>query len=395
MKRFFSALFCFIMLLPLLCVAAKAEESYFNVYPYLFHANRVESFEKLHDNGSTSYDDANLRNLGVMIEFDSKNVDSTYVVSMSFSMSSIGWATNPIIDLSSVRPYKIYFNYQNKDTYSSVHTFDYVGNVYQFTSMSTLDFYYRRNYTNADGSKVNNFINHSIDLIVSPGIQTNNIYIEFTSDVNLSAINYSTYGPDVIKIDTSAEDLKNALGSLNSTTSQGFKDLADSVSSSSEQSTKALEDALRRIEDITQLIDRDLWNFEQNIEEHTENALQEFKDKLEKEALDKMNKAVESLEKELDIDVSTLTESVQKLYDSITTDATDAVLTIPAGVVTVNGETYQFWDAAEVNFEEYFQYEPIKILLIAFRFVLLLGFGYYLFNWVKKIENLVTMDKVD
>ena len=162
--------------MPLLSIAAYADNEYFTVYSYLFHGNRFESFTEIASSGSSdNYDTENYYHLGVYNSFDYSNITGTYIVNLSFSLSSIGWSTNPIIDLSSVYPSKMYLNYTDENTYDYVIPFDYTGNYYERPS-DTFDFYLSRSLSSSNGDELN-FLNNNITFIIKDTFQLKNIYI--------------------------------------------------------------------------------------------------------------------------------------------------------------------------------------------------------------------------
>ncbi len=129
-----------------------------------------------------------------------------------------------------------------------------------------------------------------------------------------------------------------------------------------------------------------------SVQDGVMNGLDDQKDKWEKEALDGMNNAVEDIQNELNIDISAIQNAFQNLYDSITTHDTNATLTFPAGKVTIGDTEYTFWEEAEIDFTQYFDYPIVQTLLIPLRFVIIIGFGYFMLGQVKKIESIVTMN---
>lgn len=129
-----------------------------------------------------------------------------------------------------------------------------------------------------------------------------------------------------------------------------------------------------------------------HVQDGVQNALDQEKDNWEKEALEDMNNAVEDIQNELNIDISAIQNAFQNLYDSITTHDTNATLTFPAGKVTIGDTEYTFWEEAEIDFTQYFDYPIVQTLLIPLRFVIIIGFGYFMLGQVKKIESIVTMN---
>lgn len=133
-------------------------------------------------------------------------------------------------------------------------------------------------------------------------------------------------------------------------------------------------------------------NLSNDVQSGVEDALDKTKEELESEALEDMNNAVEDIQQDLNIDISAIQSGFENLYDSITTHETDAKLTLPAGKVTIGDTEYVFWEETEIDFSPYFEYPIIQTLLIPMRFVIIIGFGYFMLSQVKKIESIVTMN---
>lgn len=66
-------------------------------------------------------------------------------------------------------------------------------------------------------------------------------------------------------------------------------------------------------------------------------------------------------------------------------------LRIPAGVVTVGGQTYRFWDETYVDFGPVFENDMIQLLLVPFRFLVAYGFLKYCLYWINKLINTITL----
>lgn len=197
---------------------------------------------------------------------------------------------------------------------------------------------------------------------------------------------------DLDDIDSSIKELNNIvneiytlLGEING---NGNDITLGDIANSSSITVDELIDIRNNLLELNDTMD----NMSDSVGEGVGSALDEQKEKLEDEALEKMDEIVDNVQEGLDIDISAIKNSFQNLYDSITTHETDAKLTFPAGRVTIGENEYTFWEETEVDFEPYFEYPIVQTLLVPLRFVMIVGFGYFMLNQVKKIESIVTMN---
>lgn len=127
------------------------------------------------------------------------------------------------------------------------------------------------------------------------------------------------------------------------------------------------------------------------VQEGTKGALQEFFEELKQEASDKLSSSVNELSEKMPVNVAALQTSFNQLYNSLTNHSTNATLKFPAGTVTLMGNTYTFWDASDVSFDEFFSLPIVTLLLLPLRFIFVFGMGKYLISYFDKLVKLITL----
>ena len=131
----------------------------------------------------------------------------------------------------------------------------------------------------------------------------------------------------------------------------------------------------------------------EGMEEEVASGMEKFFNELKQEAVDVANDTVASIQEQFNVDVSSYTNAMNTLYTSVSTHSDNANMTFPAGTVTLMGEQLSFWDETEIDFNSFFEMPAIQLILLPIRFVIYFGFGYYVFKWVGKLEDLITMNK--
>ncbi len=175
----------------------------------------------------------------------------------------------------------------------------------------------------------------------------------------------------------SAGSTTEGLASIHGVLEGRLSELYDSVEGTGFQTRKAIDTLTKEMPEL--------------VEEGTKNALNKFYDELKQEASDKLSSAVDELSQKMPVNVAALQTSFNQLYNSVTTHSTNASLTLPAGSVTLMGNTYTFWDASNVSFNEFFSLPIVTLLLIPLRFVFVFGMGKYLISYFDKLVKLITL----
>lgn len=218
--------------------------------------------------------------------------------------------------------------------------------------------------------------------------QTHKIHSVHLSPITILDISDATLDDVVAQLvkltNTTSNTNSNTAGIIN----DAITNLGQQLSESSWQSQEEIKASLSEVANaVTQMKDE----MPAAVQEGTKNAMQEFFEDLKKEATESFNKAVTEINESLPIDVSALKGSFDQLYNSVSTHSTSAAFTFPAGTVSLMGQTFTFWDAQQVNFDEFFSLPGMTLLLLPLRFVFVFGMAKYLLHYVAKLEKLITL----
>ena len=176
--------------------------------------------------------------------------------------------------------------------------------------------------------------------------------------------------------------------SISSSVSSAMKEIANTLQSSSKGQTEAIQASLEELRTAIQEVTKTM---AAAVEEGTENALEKFYDKVKQEASDKLSAALAQIQEAMPVDITALQGSVNQLYKSVSTHDTSAIMTFPAGELTLEGQTYRFWEPQEIAFDQFFEIPGVSLLLIPLRFMFVWGMAKYLMAYFSKLEKLITL----
>lgn len=389
MKKRLFALAVVFVLLPQIFIAAAAQSISLDAH-FLWGGNSY-SFDYVNQNSTISFSEAG-GNVGVLLGLSSyRDITNSALVYFSVTFSAPDQSTTGLLCNY------VYDNYTDASTYSDRKALRTTNNNTTFplrNGTTTANLYTTASFV-SNGSVANNVCNYQFALILPSsedlGIATaqsvRNLYFNFKLPTGLTHAQVTFTGPDVILVDSSQQDLAAVLSGISSNTSgivSGISGLSNDVHYLNRDTQNSLEDVKKSVEAV-----------KDNLQSAQEAADDSFYQKLKNEIVDVGNDTVASITEQLDIDISPLLNSFTSLYDSISTHSTTATVVLPAGHVSIAGTDYTFWEEQSVSLNDAFSKESFQLLIIPFRFLIYIGFAFYVWNWIQKIENLVTLNGSD
>ena len=387
MKKRLFAIAAVLVLLPQIFIAAAAQS--ISIDGHFLWGGNSYSFDYVNQNSTLSFDQAG-GNAGVLLGLSSyRDITDSAIVYFSVTFSS------PDKYMSGLLCNYVYSNYTDSSTYSDRKLLRVTNNN---TTMplgnGTANLYTTATFVTS-GSTSGNVCNYQFALILPSsdklgmvaGSAIRNLYFNFKLPSAVTSAQVTFTGPDVILVDSSAEDLAAVISGISSNTSgivNGISGLSNDVHYLNRDMQNSLDDVKKSVDAV-----------KDNLQSAQEAADDSFYQKLKNEIVDVGNDAVSSITDQLNIDISPLLNSFTALYNSISTHSTTATVVLPAGNVSIAGTDYTFWDEQSVSLNEAFSNEYLQLLIIPFRFLIYIGFGFYVWNWVQKVENLVTLNGSD
>ena len=387
MKKRIFAIAAVLVLLPQIFIAAAAQS--ISIDGHFLWGGNSYSFDYVNQNSTISFADAG-GNVGVLLGLSSyRDITDSAIVYFSVTFSS------PDKSMSGLLCNYVYSNYTDSSTYSDRKLLRVTNNN---TTMplgnATANLYTTATFVTS-GSTSGNVCNYQFALILPPsdqlglvvGSAIRNLYFNFKLPSAVTSSQVTFTGPDVILVDSSAEDLAAVISGISSNTSgivSGISGLSNDVHYLNRDTQNSLEAVKKSVEAV-----------KDNLQSAQEAADDSFYQKLKNEIVDVGNDTVASITEQLDIDISPLLNSFTSLYNSISTHSTMSTVVLPAGHVSIAGTDYTFWNEQSVSLNDTFSKEPFQLLIIPFRFLIYIGFAFYVWNWIQKVENLVTLNGSD
>lgn len=314
---------------------------------------------------------------------------ATSVFSFSFSLSNTG-SSSDTPSSSNLRVYQWGRDRTNLGTYSSVlaintnDTWVYSTDKY-YISIDPHYFY------NTDGE----LQLYNVNVVYM--VHSTADFDDFTFDFYVPGINrWGISGGTVNSFTVQAplEDTVNAISSLKDVNVQGFNSVASSVNTLSSITQSNYAGTSQLMNDIKQQVN----TLDSNMQSHVYNAIDEWHNEQESYVNNELDGKVQDIVDKIDdlYDYQQIEDAFSQVISIVTGGASrspngSTVLPIPAGTVTINGETLTFWEATEIDFAPYFDIPIIKTLLIPFRFVLSYGFLKYIIYWIRKLVDTITL----
>lgn len=387
MKKRIIVIAAVLVLLPQIFIAATAQS--ISIDGHFLWGGNSYSFDYVNQNSTLSFDQAG-GNVGVLLGLSSyRDITDSAIVYFSVTFSALDQSMTGLLCNY------VYSNYTDSSTYSDRKVLRITNNNTTFPlGNGTSNLYTTATFVSS-GSVSNNVCNYQFAMILPSsdqlgmvsGSAIRNLYFNFKlpSDVTHAQVTFT--GPDVILVDSSSEDLAAVISGISSNTSgivSGINTLSSDVHYLNRDTQNSLADVKKSVEAV-----------KDNLQSAQEAADDSFYQKLKNEIVDVGNDAVNSITEQLDIDISPLLNSFTSLYNSISTHSTTATVVLPAGLVSVGGTDYTFWEEQSVSLNDAFSNDSMQLLIIPFRFLIYIGFAFYVWNWIQKIENLVTLNGSD
>lgn len=257
-------------------------------------------------------------------------------------------------------------------------TLDYQGSsISLLTQMSLTEDGFILSYVYAQSSSSryrDNTIKFNCPIISDASVRTSN-FKQFTIAVPSSAVEDSINSLNQATV-SGLGGVQSAVNALSTLTQSNF--------ASTEQLLNSLDAA---ISDLKGSVSDSVYNALDEWHQHELDFVQSDLNPLVQGVVDDINDLY---------DYDTFYGAFQSIVNMVTGGSTRAAATtrlrIPAGVVTVGGHTYRFWEETYVDFGPVFENEMIQLLLIPFRFIVAYGFLKYCLYWINKLINAITLN---
>lgn len=198
-----------------------------------------------------------------------------------------------------------------------------------------------------------------------------------------------------LEVDEDLDELLMAVYNNTNSTNRGFTSMGNALAANSDAIKQSLDAQTNSMTATLDQVKEAVQAMSDNMEEEVASGLDKFYQDLKQEATQAVNDTAASIQEQFNVDISSYTTAMSTLYTSVSTHSDDANLVFPAGTVNLMGEEVTFWEEQEVDFNSAFDSDLVQLLLLPLRFVVYFGFGYYVFKWVGKLEDLITMNKAE
>ncbi len=214
--------------------------------------------------------------------------------------------------------------------------------------------------------------------------QEHEIHKVQTSPISVIDISDATLD-DVVAQLVKLTNTTSSSGAASSAAIQGaISSLQQSMSGSNEELKTSLSEVKQAVIDMTEALPG-------AVEEGMTNALDAAYDKWSKKAQEMIDAAVEEIKAAIPVDTSQLDSSFNQLYNSVSTHDMACVVTLPAGSVTLDGQTYTFWESQSIDFEDVFTIPGVSLLLLPIRFVFVFGMANYVLWFFKELLKICSL----
>lgn len=276
---------------------------------------------------------------------------------------------------------------------------------YQYTYDLT-DYYNSQtgqiNYQNPENNSIfltsqssivdNHFIYNFILIYERPGRR--NFGIRFSAPGITGLLRQEASFYSVSYVEETAPSVSDKLSSLTSINTEGFNGVTAAVDALKQQDLNYYLNSLLFFNDFK----NSLTSLDTNMSSYVYDAIDDWHNEQESYVNNELDGKVQDIVDKIDdlYDYQQIEDAFSQVISIVTGGASrspngSTVLPIPAGTVTINGETLTFWEATEIDFAPYFDIPIIKTLLIPFRFVLAYGFLKYIIYWIRKLVDTITL----
>lgn len=389
MKKRLFAIAAVFVLLPQIFIAAAAQS--ISIDGHFLWGGNSYSFDYVNQNSTLSFADAG-GNVGVLLGLSSyRDITDSAIVYFSVTFNS------PDKSMSGLLCNYVYSNYTDSKTYSDRKLLRVINNN---TTMplgnGTANLYTTATFVTS-GSTPSNVCNYQFALILPPsdqlgmvvGSAIRNLYFNFKLPSEVTSAQVTFTGPDVILVDSSAEDLAAVISGISSNTSgivNGISGLSNDVQYLNRDTQNSLQAVQSAVDLVKKSVDDFSNTFTDKLEQHDKNLLDEATQALDSNVSGIMDQLPFSSE------ISQSTSTFQSVLSACSTDSTDCSLVLPAGDVSIAGTSYHFWDEQTIDLNPVFSNQYIQLLLVAVRFIFGFSFLRYMFVWANNIIKLILLE---
>ncbi len=215
--------------------------------------------------------------------------------------------------------------------------------------------------------------------------QEHDIHKVQTSPISVIDISDATLD-DVVAQLVKLTNTTSSSGAASSAAIQGaISSLQQSMSGSNEELKTSLAEVKKAVSDMQEALPG-------AVEEGITSALEKEFDKFSQMAQEKINEALAEIQEAIPVDITVLEESVSLVYDAVSTHSMDCVIELPAGTVSLMGETYTFWQPHTINLSEVRNIPGMDILFIPVRFTFVIGFLYFMVKYFEQMIDIVLLN---
>lgn len=214
--------------------------------------------------------------------------------------------------------------------------------------------------------------------------------------------NFIGYTPTVVSVADASnadivqaiEDMANSSSSTTNNVITAITQAGASITQTQVTTSQGVVTSVNQVQATTEQVKEAVQIMEENMSDNVASGLEEYDKREEEKLTEELDGNVQDIVDKLPLldQQENFVNATDSIINAFSDSSMDCNFTVPAGVVTLSGTTYTFWEEQEVDLNSWFNNQYIQLLLVGFRFLIGFGMLYYMIEWINKIISLVLLE---